>query len=205
MIGGTTATVVVVDRNTLAAGWVGDSMAVLGRLDRDGENLGTISPCEDAGDAGNAGDAGGEVKGVEGGEEVKVKGGEGGEGGEAGGEAGWGVRAQVLTTDHDVGNDSELDRVNKSSSGGVCGRYVSVNGAEGMLQVTRSLGDVPHHSGGVVSHDPETSTVVIGPEHPFLIIASDGLWNAFTADDAVQRIFTYLIDHGYEEGRRKKE
>lgn len=53
-----------------------------------------------------------------------------------------------------------------------------------VLQVTRSLGDVDLKSTGVIA-EPEISIVHLTEKDEFLIMASDGLWDTVSNDEAV--------------------
>ncbi|KAJ8603859.1 hypothetical protein CTAYLR_000323 [Chrysophaeum taylorii] len=122
--GGTTATVVVVRGDEIVAAWVGDSRAVLCRVD-DGK-----------------------------------------------------LQAVPLTVDHNVGaNAEERDRC-EAAGGMILGRFVGAPSADGMLQVTRSLGDRAHHEGNVVLSKPEIATFKIDPRDSFIVVASDGIWES---------------------------
>ncbi|EGB12115.1 hypothetical protein AURANDRAFT_8234, partial [Aureococcus anophagefferens] len=85
--------------------------------------------------------------------------------------------AEALTSDHNAENsESERDRV-EAAGGTIAGAYVGVDGAEGLLQVTRSLGDRAHHVGGCLLATPDVRTVDLGDDAAFLVVASDGLWH----------------------------
>ncbi|KAJ1453304.1 phosphatase 2C-like domain-containing protein [Pelagophyceae sp. CCMP2097] len=93
-----------------------------------------------------------------------------------------GISATALTIDHCVGsNAAERARV---EAAGACteGEYLGVDGAEGMLQVTRSLGDWAHHRNSVVLAAPQHLHLQLEDGHDFLILASDGIWQR--VDDA---------------------
>ena len=51
---------------------------------------------------------------------------------------------------------------------------------QGSLAVSRGIGD--RHLKQWVIAEPETKVVRIEPEHEFLILASDGLWDKVTGD-----------------------
>ena len=54
------------------------------------------------------------------------------------------------------------------------------------LAMSRSLGDFVAHSVGV-STDPEIMRFELQPEHKFIVIASDGVWE-FLSNESVGRI-----------------
>ena len=96
-----------------------------------------------------------------------------------------GVAASPLTVDHNAASSAaERDRV-EAAGGHVAGVYVGASGAEGLLQVTRSLGDRAHHAGGVLLATPEVHRAPLPDDAAFLIVASDGLWHAHDDDAAV--------------------
>ena len=58
------------------------------------------------------------------------------------------MTAVDLSTEHNVElNKKEVERA-EGQGGTVCGKYITVNGAEGMIQLLRSLGDCGHHEHG---------------------------------------------------------
>jgi serine/threonine protein phosphatase PrpC len=97
------------------------------------------------------------------------------------------LRAEALTVDHNVASSApgELEQV-EARGGSVVGRHLAADGVEGMLQLTRSLGDVPLHRKGVVRDEPEVTSLPRTGDELFLIIASDGLWDHVSASEAVQ-------------------
>lgn len=70
---------------------------------------------------------------------------------------------------------------------GVQGGYVDIcRGVwriQGCLAVSRSIGDA--HLKQWVSAEPETKLVRIQPQHELLILASDGLWDKVSNQEAV--------------------
>lgn len=85
--------------------------------------------------------------------------------------------AVALTTDHNVAtNKEECQRCEEAGGYFVMGRFVGSNFADGMLQVTRSLGDRPHHYGSILISQPEIRTLKLTPQDAFLVVASDGIW-----------------------------
>eukprot|EP00802_Teleaulax_amphioxeia_P015713 Tamp_15809.p1 GENE.Tamp_15809~~Tamp_15809.p1 ORF type:complete len:257 (+),score=42.38 Tamp_15809:554-1324(+) len=101
--------------------------------------------------------------------------------------------AQELSADHNV-EASAAERERAEAKGGVVvGKHIVVDGAEGMVQVLRSLGDVPHHKNDIITAQPEVSTIEIDPaHHAFVMLASDGVWGAMTSLQAVTKAFSQL-------------
>ena len=156
MVGGTTATLVLVVGAFVITSWVGDSRAVLCRV---------IESTNDEG----------------GGNTV--------------------VTAVDLTIDHNVESNVEEKNRAIAAGGAIAGRHVAVDGADGMLQVLRSLGDVPHHANNIVSCVPEVHlTQLVPEENPFIVAASDGIWHHRTSLEVVENIFNALNKKVVESG-----
>ncbi|KAE8711556.1 putative protein phosphatase 2C 25 [Hibiscus syriacus] len=89
--------------------------------------------------------------------------------------------AEALTSDHRPSREDERNRIETS------GGYVDLcRGAwriQGCLAVSRGIGD--RHLKEWVISEPETKIVCIKPECEFLILASDGLWDKVTNQEAV--------------------
>eukprot|EP00586_Coscinodiscus_wailesii_P008223 CAMPEP_0172521582 /NCGR_PEP_ID=MMETSP1066-20121228/292662_1 /TAXON_ID=671091 /ORGANISM="Coscinodiscus wailesii, Strain CCMP2513" /LENGTH=469 /DNA_ID=CAMNT_0013304515 /DNA_START=39 /DNA_END=1448 /DNA_ORIENTATION=+ len=58
------------------------------------------------------------------------------------------------------------------------------------LAMSRSLGDTLAHSCGV-SHTPLVNTVALSPRDEFVIVATDGLWDVMSNEDAVDMVCRY--------------
>lgn len=75
-----------------------------------------------------------------------------------------------------------------SSSGG----FISFNGSwrvQGILAMSRSLGDYPLKNLNVVISDPDIMSFDLNKLQPeFMILASDGLWDTFSNEEAVRFI-----------------
>ncbi|GAX84473.1 hypothetical protein CEUSTIGMA_g11893.t1 [Chlamydomonas eustigma] len=88
--------------------------------------------------------------------------------------------AVPLTQDHKPDREDEAARI--SAAGG---RVVSVNGSKrvmGFLAMSRSIGD--HHLRPYVIAEPEVSCMTRSVEDEVLIIATDGLWDVFSCEEA---------------------
>ena len=60
---------------------------------------------------------------------------------------------------------------------------------QGILAMSRSLGDYPLKHLNVVIPDPDIMTFDLDQQQPgFMILASDGLWDAFSSEEAVRFI-----------------
>ncbi|OAP19135.1 hypothetical protein AXX17_AT1G06790 [Arabidopsis thaliana] len=81
--------------------------------------------------------------------------------------------AEALTSDHRPSRDDERNRI--ESSGGYVDTFNSVWRIQGSLAVSRGIGDA-HLKQWIIS-EPEINILRINPQHEFLILASDGLWD----------------------------
>jgi len=106
------------------------------------------------------------------------------------GKGGKGLKFEELTHDQNVNSASpeELQRL-EEAGGTIFGRHVSGDYVEGMLQLTRSLGDVPLHRQNIVISDPGFKEVAIEDDMLFAIGASDGLWDYFSSEEAMQFVY----------------
>lgn len=93
------------------------------------------------------------------------------------------VEGTALTDDHNV-SSSQVERERCEAAGGmILGNFVGAPNADGMLQVTRSLGDRAHHD--IVSAEPELRTHTISKRDYFVLIASDGIWEVLPQDTII--------------------
>ncbi|XP_076658486.1 protein phosphatase 1L isoform X1 [Halictus rubicundus] len=88
-----------------------------------------------------------------------------------------------LSFDHKPQQERERRRIKKA--GGV----VTFNGVwrvAGILATSRALGDYPLKDKKLVIADPDILTFDLGDHNPmFIVLASDGLWDTFTNEEAV--------------------
>ncbi|ETS62448.1 hypothetical protein PaG_03068 [Moesziomyces aphidis] len=89
-------------------------------------------------------------------------------------------QAVRLTYDHKGSDAQEAKRITDA------GGFVMNNRVNGVLAVTRSLGD--SNMKEFVVGSPYTTETVLGSEDSFLIIACDGLWDVAEDQEAVDRI-----------------
>ncbi|KAG8928136.1 Protein phosphatase 2C 1, partial [Tulasnella sp. 408] len=89
-------------------------------------------------------------------------------------------RAVRLTYDHKGSDKKEVRRIQEA------GGFVLNNRVNGVLAVTRSLGDTAMKE--YVVGSPYTSTVEMNDADEFLIIACDGLWDVIEDQPAVELI-----------------
>uniref|UniRef100_A0A3B4VS75 Protein phosphatase 1L n=1 Tax=Seriola dumerili TaxID=41447 RepID=A0A3B4VS75_SERDU len=91
-----------------------------------------------------------------------------------------------LSHDHKPYQLKERKRIKKA------GGFISFNGSwrvQGILAMSRSLGDYPLKNLNVVIPDPDIMSFDLNKLQPeFMILASDGLWDTFSNEEAVRFI-----------------
>lgn len=104
-------------------------------------------------------------------------------------------RAETVfsTQDHRPTDPTEQSRVEAA------GGFVVRNRVFGLLGVSRSLGDKDFKtedvSGSVIS-TPDISKIPLSPDHEFLVLASDGVWDRLSTEDVLTLVFKSLYaDH----------
>lgn len=94
--------------------------------------------------------------------------------------------AIALSHDHKPYQLKERKRIKKA------GGFISFNGSwrvQGILAMSRSLGDYPLKNLNVVVPDPDIMSFDLDKLQPeFMILASDGLWDTFSNEEAVRFI-----------------
>jgi len=85
-----------------------------------------------------------------------------------------------LSHDHKGTDESEARRI--SDAGG----FIVLNRVNGVLAVTRSLGDISMKE--FVIGEPELKSIPLIREHRYLILACDGLWDVISDQEAVDLI-----------------
>ena len=106
---------------------------------------------------------------------------------------------RALTRDHAAATHREEGLRIEKAGGAVEGAYVAAPRAEGLLQVTRSLGDRAHHLDDVVLATPEVVSVSV-EDAAFAVVATDGVW-AFVDDS---RAASAVADALFQVGRRRR-
>jgi len=89
--------------------------------------------------------------------------------------------AVALTSDHRPSREDEKNRIETSGGYVDCGH--GIWRIQGSLAVSRGIGD--RHLKQWVIAEPETKILRIQPELEFLILASDGLWDKVSNQEAV--------------------
>ncbi|KAK9048156.1 hypothetical protein SSX86_032881, partial [Deinandra increscens subsp. villosa] len=97
--------------------------------------------------------------------------------------------AEALTVDHKPSREDERDRI--ENMGGYVDCRNGVWRIQGSLAVTRGIGD--NHLSKWVIAEPETRIISIRPECEFLILASDGIWDKVSNQEAIDIIRPFCI------------
>ncbi|PKU81178.1 probable protein phosphatase 2C 25 [Dendrobium catenatum] len=98
--------------------------------------------------------------------------------------------AEALTSDHRPSREDEKDRIERMGGYIDCSR--GVWRLQGSLAVSRGIGD--SHLKQWVIPEPETRVIKIEPECEFLILASDGLWEKVSNQEAVDIARPLCVD-----------
>ncbi|ONK62488.1 uncharacterized protein A4U43_C07F4450 [Asparagus officinalis] len=98
--------------------------------------------------------------------------------------------AEALTSDHRPSRDDERERI--ESLGGFVDFARGLWRLQGTLAVSRGIGD--SHLKQWVVPNPETRILTIKPEFEFLVLASDGLWDKVSNQEAVDTARPLCID-----------
>lgn len=94
--------------------------------------------------------------------------------------------AEALTTDHRAGRDDERERI--ENQGGYVEFYRGAWRVHGILAISRSIGDA-HLKKWVVA-EPETRVLDLEQDMEFLVLASDGLWDVVSNQEAVDTVLS---------------
>eukprot|EP00268_Persea_americana_P013040 TRINITY_DN1565_c0_g1_i5.p1 TRINITY_DN1565_c0_g1~~TRINITY_DN1565_c0_g1_i5.p1 ORF type:complete len:202 (-),score=42.45 TRINITY_DN1565_c0_g1_i5:305-910(-) len=100
--------------------------------------------------------------------------------------------AEALTVDHRPSREDEKARI--ESLGGYVDCCRGVWRLQGTLAVSRGLGD--SHLKTWVIPEPETKIIRLKPECEFLILASDGLWDKVSNQEAVDMVRPLFTNFG---------
>jgi protein phosphatase PTC1 len=86
---------------------------------------------------------------------------------------------KALSEDHKCTNEKEIERI-KSVNGKITNGRV-----KGQLAITRTLGDLSLKNAGVIS-TPYVTKHIIESNDKFIIIASDGIWDVISDEEALK-------------------
>ncbi|ETW09048.1 CAMKK/CAMKK-META protein kinase [Aphanomyces invadans] len=95
-----------------------------------------------------------------------------------------------LTIDHKANNPAEKARVEAA------GGFVHNGRLDGILAVSRAFGDFAHKSGGHLIATPMVASLPVSPVDEFLLLASDGLFDVLSSQQAINFIRRKLREHG---------
>ncbi|EOA33967.1 hypothetical protein CARUB_v10021462mg [Capsella rubella] len=96
--------------------------------------------------------------------------------------------AEALTTDHKAGRDDEKERI--ESQGGYVDIHRGSWRVHGILAVSRSIGDA--HLKKWVIAEPDTRILELEQDMEFLVLASDGLWDVVSNQEAIDTVLQVL-------------
>ncbi|KAJ4764204.1 Protein phosphatase 2C family protein [Rhynchospora pubera] len=99
--------------------------------------------------------------------------------------------AEAVTSDHRPSREDERDRI--ESLGGFVHYCHGTWRLQGSLAVSRGIGD--SHFKQWVIPEPETQKLQIGSKSEFVILASDGLWDKVTNQEAVDIVRPFFTDN----------
>lgn len=97
--------------------------------------------------------------------------------------------AEALTVDHRPSRQDEMDRIQRLGGYVDCCR--GVWRIQGSLAVSRGIGDSCVKRWVIA--EPETKILTIEPECEFLILASDGLWEKVSNQEAVELLRPFCV------------
>jgi len=97
------------------------------------------------------------------------------------------IEGVILSETHKASEPSEKQRITEA------GGMVMKNRVFGDLSISRALGDLnykqPKQEANYVSDQAYIQKTVLSPINEFLIVASDGLWDTFTFQEAVEYVY----------------
>jgi len=100
-------------------------------------------------------------------------------------------KAEAITSDHRPSREDERDRI--EHLGGFVHYCHGTWRVQGSLAVSRGIGD--SHFKQWVIPEPETQTLQIGSKSEFVILASDGLWDKVTNQEAVDTVHPFFTEN----------
>lgn len=101
-------------------------------------------------------------------------------------------KAKDLSVDHKPDMASEKRRITKA------GGFVEDGRVNGIIAVSRAIGDWEYKSPSLKAEDmmvtayPEVKVEKLTPDHDFIIIACDGIWDCLSSQQAVDHIYTVM-------------
>jgi len=98
--------------------------------------------------------------------------------------------SEALTCDHRAGREDERQRI--ENLGGIVDLRHGVWRVQGSLAVSRAIGD--SHMKEWITAEPETRKIEITSDCEFLILASDGLWDKVSNQEAVDIARPFCVE-----------
>lgn len=98
-------------------------------------------------------------------------------------------KAKDLSTDHKPDLPNEKRRVQRA------GGFVDEGRVNGVIAISRAIGDWEYKNTSLKPEEcavtvyPEVTIEQIRPEHDFMIIACDGIWDCMTSQQAVDFVY----------------
>lgn len=103
-----------------------------------------------------------------------------------------------LTRDHKPGDASERERIR--GAGGVVVNVQGIDRTMGVLSLSRALGD--WYARPFVSQEPETYQYALTGKEDYLLLATDGLWDVLSNQDAADVVDRVRAERGPTAGAR---
>eukprot|EP00271_Cylindrocystis_brebissonii_P013619 TRINITY_DN3361_c0_g2_i1.p1 TRINITY_DN3361_c0_g2~~TRINITY_DN3361_c0_g2_i1.p1 ORF type:complete len:710 (+),score=97.71 TRINITY_DN3361_c0_g2_i1:265-2394(+) len=100
-----------------------------------------------------------------------------------------GGQAEQLTYDHRASDAKERDRIEQEDEGIVSGRR-GYERVQNRLAVSRGIGDYKLKK--LIISEPHVQIMDVTPDCEFVVLASDGLWDAMSNDAVVAKVRTIL-------------
>ena len=101
-----------------------------------------------------------------------------------------GTEAVNLTQDHKAQVPTEQERIERA------GGFVHKGRLNGVLAVSRAFGDIVHKVGEQLISQPDVISEILSKDDEFLLLASDGLFDAITSQQAVNFVRRKIRKHG---------
>lgn len=102
-------------------------------------------------------------------------------------------KAVEMSHDHKPNNSGEKARIEKA------GGFVEDNRVKGVLNLSRSLGDLEYKGNKslpvdsqMISCVPEIKVEKLNKNHDFLVIACDGIWDCLTSQECITLVREYI-------------
>lgn len=109
------------------------------------------------------------------------------------------ISTRSLTTAHRPTNEEERIRI-EAAGGIVDGEYVvDAPLPTKMISVTRCMGDKDVRSLGIISK-PSCQEILLDENDAYVVLATDGLWDAYGGDMSEQTVAQVVCQHGHERG-----